>query len=126
MKDIIQLAQWLEMAKFTKFWQEAENLEKLNEVKDWKASIRNFIAGVVSHTYRSIRSEPLMELLSCEKSELDKIAKDQGWSRSKEDKDTIVVNTDEVESIKLEELQKASTKMTLDQYRNLFVAASGA
>eukprot|EP00929_Paragymnodinium_shiwhaense_P031068 TRINITY_DN17490_c0_g1_i1.p2 TRINITY_DN17490_c0_g1~~TRINITY_DN17490_c0_g1_i1.p2 ORF type:complete len:218 (-),score=87.32 TRINITY_DN17490_c0_g1_i1:289-942(-) len=126
LKDVIQLAQWLEMAKFTKFWQEANACEKLNPVKDWKVSIRNFIAGVVSHTYRSIQSAPLMELLSCDKGELDKIAKEQGWTRAKDDKETIVVNTAEFESIKLEELQKAQTKMTLEQYRTLFTAASGA
>jgi len=126
MKEIIQLAQWLEMAKFTKFWAEAGNCEKLNQVSGWKASVQKFIAGVVAHTYRSIKSDLLMELLSCDKKELETIIKEQGWSRSKDDKETIVVNTDEFESLKIEEMQKAATKMTLDQYRTLFAAASSA
>eukprot|EP00928_Gymnodinium_smaydae_P050295 TRINITY_DN33868_c0_g1_i1.p1 TRINITY_DN33868_c0_g1~~TRINITY_DN33868_c0_g1_i1.p1 ORF type:complete len:216 (+),score=56.46 TRINITY_DN33868_c0_g1_i1:131-778(+) len=124
LKDMVQLAQQLEMAKFSKFWKDAEACESLKKAKGWKTSIQGFIAGVVSATYRSIRSEKLMELLSMSKGELDSLAKERGWTRSPEDKELIVVNKASFESVKVE--PKAATNMSLDQYHTLFLAAASA
>merc|ERR1719343_935768 len=48
LKDMVQLAQQLEMAKFSKFWKDAEAMEQLKPAKGWKQAVRSFIAGVVS------------------------------------------------------------------------------
>eukprot|EP00928_Gymnodinium_smaydae_P088766 TRINITY_DN72809_c0_g1_i1.p1 TRINITY_DN72809_c0_g1~~TRINITY_DN72809_c0_g1_i1.p1 ORF type:complete len:217 (-),score=58.43 TRINITY_DN72809_c0_g1_i1:92-742(-) len=118
------LAKQLEMAKFPKFWKDAEGMEQLNAAKGWKEAIRKFIAGVVSATYRSIRIDQLTELLSMTAKELEVVIKERGWTRSKEDKDIIVVNKASFESAKVE--VKPQTNMSIDQYRTLFMAATSA
>lgn len=126
LKDIMQLAQQLEMAKFVKFWKDAEGVEALTQAKGWKEKIRSFIAGVVSATYRSIKSEQLLELLNLPKGELDAMIKAQGWQRSKEDKETVTVNTATFESVVKAEKEPTETTMSLDQYRTFFLAATSA
>eukprot|EP00931_Biecheleriopsis_adriatica_P005278 TRINITY_DN106802_c0_g1_i1.p1 TRINITY_DN106802_c0_g1~~TRINITY_DN106802_c0_g1_i1.p1 ORF type:complete len:218 (+),score=66.81 TRINITY_DN106802_c0_g1_i1:90-743(+) len=123
LKPVIKLSQQLEMAKFKAFWKEAETVEVLKKAKGWEESVRDFISGVISNMYRSIRSEQLMELLNISKKEdLDARIKKQSWTRSKEDKDLVVVNTASFESIRVD--VKGPTNMSLDQYKSLFFAAS--
>eukprot|EP00928_Gymnodinium_smaydae_P059896 TRINITY_DN43372_c0_g1_i1.p2 TRINITY_DN43372_c0_g1~~TRINITY_DN43372_c0_g1_i1.p2 ORF type:complete len:216 (+),score=72.96 TRINITY_DN43372_c0_g1_i1:129-776(+) len=124
LKELTQLAQQLEMAKFSKFWKDAEAVEQLNKAKGWKEAVRNFIIGVVSATYRSVKCDQLMELLNMSKSELDALVKAQKWERSKEDANVVVVNKASFASVKVE--TKTNTNMSLDQYRTLFMAATSA
>lgn len=123
LKEVIQLAQWLEMAKFTKFWKDAEAVEALGQATGWQDAVRSFIGGVISSTYRSIKGSQLIELMNVEASGVDAIIKAQGWSRSKEDKDLVIVNTASFESVAVE--PQASTNISLEQYQTLFMAASG-
>jgi len=119
------LAQQLEMAKFKAFWKEAESVEALSKAKGWQAAVRSFIAGVVSSTFRSIRQEQLIELLNITAKELDAMITERGWTRSKEDKQVVTVNTSTFESIaKAVEKPKEPTNMTMDQYRQLFTASA--
>merc|ERR1712217_665769 len=75
-------------------------------------------AGVVSATYRSIKSDELIELLNISKTDLDKLVKERGWTKSKEDKEKIVVNTASFESAQ-QVKPKGPTNMSLDQYKTL-------
>mmetsp|Transcript_26817 Transcript_26817/g.61087 ORF Transcript_26817/g.61087 Transcript_26817/m.61087 type:complete len:217 (+) Transcript_26817:73-723(+) len=125
LKDVVKLAQQLEMAKFKAFWKETESVEILGQAKGWQAAVRSFVAGVVASTYRSIKVEQLAELLNLQPgAELEAIIKEHAWTRSKEEKDTIVVNTHSFESVRVE--VKQPTNMSLDQYRTLFAAANSA
>mmetsp|Transcript_80132 Transcript_80132/g.201608 ORF Transcript_80132/g.201608 Transcript_80132/m.201608 type:complete len:216 (+) Transcript_80132:73-720(+) len=123
-REVVQLAQQLEMAKFKSFWKMAAETEILNQVTGWRASVQKFIAGVVSATCRSIRSDELLELLDIKQPDLDKLVKERGWNRSKEDKQIIIVNTASFESKKV--VVKEATNMTLDQYRSFFLASNAA
>merc|ERR1711972_536040 len=112
-------------AKFKKFWKETEGVEALAQAKGWEKAVRGFIAGVVSSTYRSIRSEQLIDLLNLPAGELNGLIKERGWSRSKEDKEVVIVNTEKFESEKPKEIKKSQpTNMSLEQYRKLFLAAT--
>jgi translation initiation factor 3 subunit K len=122
LKAIVNLAQQLEMAKFKTFWKEAESVESLAKAVGWQNAVRGFIAGVISATYRSIRSEQVTELLNLPAAELESMMKERGWSRSKEDKDVLIVNTASFESVRVE--PKGPTNMSLDQYRKLHSAAT--
>lgn len=122
LKDIIGLARQLEMAKFKTFWKEAEDVVLLNEAKGWQDAVRKFIAGVVSATYRSIKKDQLAEILNLQASGLAPLIKERGWTNSKEDKETVIVNTNAFESVVKE--PKASTTMALDEYKQLFKAAA--
>ena len=51
LKEIMALAQQLEMAKFSKFWKDAESYDKLKQASGWQAKVQSFIAGVISNTY---------------------------------------------------------------------------
>jgi translation initiation factor 3 subunit K len=75
LKEVIQLAQWLEMAKFTKFWKDSENCKALEQAVGWQKAVQNFIAGVISSTYRSIKGDQLVELLNMEASGLEALIK---------------------------------------------------
>merc|ERR1712151_634851 len=44
LKDIMALAQQLEMAKFSKFWKDAETYDRLKEASKWQEKIQSFIA----------------------------------------------------------------------------------
>eukprot|EP00930_Biecheleria_cincta_P030058 TRINITY_DN2085_c0_g2_i1.p2 TRINITY_DN2085_c0_g2~~TRINITY_DN2085_c0_g2_i1.p2 ORF type:complete len:219 (-),score=59.91 TRINITY_DN2085_c0_g2_i1:140-796(-) len=127
LKPVISLAQQLEMARFKTFWKDSESVKALSRAKGWQEKVRDFISGVVSNMYRSIRSEQLLELLNLKENpkELDARIKKQGWSRSEEDKEVIVVNTASFESARVEAAQ-GPTHMTLEQYKSLFHAASAA
>mmetsp|Transcript_9438 Transcript_9438/g.17488 ORF Transcript_9438/g.17488 Transcript_9438/m.17488 type:complete len:217 (-) Transcript_9438:108-758(-) len=124
LKPVIQLSQKMEMAKFKSFWKESESVEALNRAKGWQEKVRDFIAGVIANMYRSIRSEQLLELLNLPEKDLDARIKKQEWSRSKEDKNIIIVNTATFESDRIE--PKGPNHMTLDKYKSLFFAASSA
>lgn len=125
LKDIRSLAQQLEMAKFSKFWQDAENYDALKQASGWEAKVQNFIAGVIGNTYRSIGSTQLMSLLHISsKKDLDELIKARGWTRSKEHKEIIIVNTASFESARVE--VKEHDTMSLDQYKTLFMASSVA
>merc|ERR1712187_368587 len=122
LSDVVKLAQQLEMAKFKGFWKMAGESELLSQVTGWQNAVRGFIAGVVAATYRSIRSDELCELLNFTKPDLEKLTKERGWTKSKEDKERIIVNTASFESKKVK-VKKEPTNMTLDQYRTLFSAS---
>merc|ERR1711972_788591 len=125
LREVVQLAQQLEMAKFKHFWKMAAEAEILKQVTGWRAAVQKFIAGVVSATCRSIRSEELLELLDVKQAELDKIMKERGWSQSKEDKQIVIVSNASFES-KQRVVVKEDTNMTLDQYRSFFLASNSA
>merc|ERR1712046_172046 len=118
LKDIVGLARQLEMAKFKTFWKDAEEVALLNEAKGWQDAVRNFIAGVVSATYRSIKKDQLAELLNLPVNGLAPLIKERGWNLAKDDKETVIVNTNAFESVVKE--PKASTTMALEEYKSLF------
>merc|ERR1712146_246643 len=92
--------------------------------KKWQEAIREFVCGVVSSTYRSIRAEQLAELLNLPSKDLDAVVKANGWKRSKDDKEVIIVRENATfENARAE--PKTSTTMSLDTYRQLFMASSG-
>mmetsp|Transcript_64113 Transcript_64113/g.139475 ORF Transcript_64113/g.139475 Transcript_64113/m.139475 type:complete len:219 (+) Transcript_64113:65-721(+) len=125
LKSIMDLAQQLEMAKFKTFWKDSADVSVLSVAIGWESAIRKFIAGVVSSTYRSIKADQLRELLNLEKGKLDAYIEESGWSRSKTEKDIVIVSEATFqEPVRVE--PKPSTNMTLDQYRTLFMAASSA
>lgn len=128
MKNVTELASELELAKFKSFWKKAESVEALKKASGWEAAIRSFIAGVISSTYRSVKSDQVAELLSLPASELDAMVKEQGWSRSKDDKSTLIVNTEKFESKRLAEAKASQEpkRVSMDQYRKLFAAATSA
>jgi len=141
LKDPIKLSQHLEMAKFKAFWKAAEEQvtaakepdsegketfgKGLVRAKKWQEAIQDFVCGVVSTTYRSIRCEQLAELLNLPATDIEKIIKAKGWTRKADDKEVIVVREDaSFEKARAE--PKASTAMSLDMYKQLFNAASSA
>jgi translation initiation factor 3 subunit K len=128
LKEVTDLATQLELAKFKSFWKMAEGVEKLKKATGWESSVRLFIAGVISSTYRSVKAKQILDLLNLPESELDGMMKQQGWSKSKEDKEAVIVNTEKFESKRLEQERATQqpTNMSLDQYRKLFTAATNA
>mmetsp|Transcript_23111 Transcript_23111/g.37166 ORF Transcript_23111/g.37166 Transcript_23111/m.37166 type:complete len:219 (+) Transcript_23111:80-736(+) len=123
LKDVVKLSQQLEMAKFKAFWKDSEAITSLQKAAGWQESVRDFIAGVISTMYRTIREEQLLEALNLPAKELDARVKKQGWSRSKEDKAIITVNTASFESAS-QVGPKGPSNMTMDQYKSLFFAAA--
>eukprot|EP00933_Yihiella_yeosuensis_P061145 TRINITY_DN63970_c0_g1_i1.p1 TRINITY_DN63970_c0_g1~~TRINITY_DN63970_c0_g1_i1.p1 ORF type:complete len:222 (+),score=71.95 TRINITY_DN63970_c0_g1_i1:104-769(+) len=125
LKEVVGLARQLEMAKFKSFWKESANNAALAKAKGWDNSVRDFIAGVVSNTYRSIKSNELLELLNLPAKDLDAMIKKQSWSRSKENKDLVVVNTSSFESVSVEPKKAAATQnLSFDSYKSLVKAAA--
>mmetsp|Transcript_145955 Transcript_145955/g.254683 ORF Transcript_145955/g.254683 Transcript_145955/m.254683 type:complete len:220 (+) Transcript_145955:96-755(+) len=127
LKDPIRLAQHLEMAKFKAFWKDAEVCEALGKAKGWQDAVRQFVAGVVSSTYRSIRSDQLADLLNLPAGELGPVVTKQGWTWSKDDSELVIVREQAAfESANVETKVQQTSAMTLDMYRQLFVASTGA
>merc|ERR1719433_2316046 len=126
LREVCQLAQQLEMAKFKTFWKESESVECLSQAVGWEAAVRKFIAGVVSSTYRSIKADQLTELLNLSRDdrEVEALLKERGWTFSEDDPDVIIVSTSTFENVTVE--PKPPSHMSLDQYRALFGAATGA
>jgi len=135
LKDPIRLSQHLEMAKFKAFWKAAEEqvaaakesesseAQGISRAKKWQDAVRQFIGGVVSCTYRSIKCDQLADLLNLPVADLAPVIKANSWDRSKEDKDVIIVRDNaSFETARAE--PKASTTMSLDMYRQLFMASS--
>jgi len=137
LKDPIRLAQHLEMAKFKAFWKMAEEqvaaakaadgdkVTGISRANKWQDSIRQFICGVVSSTYRSIKCDRLADLLNLQVKDLDTAIKANSWVRSKEDKDVIIVRESATFETARDEPKAAST-MSLDMYKQLFNASSSA
>mmetsp|Transcript_16881 Transcript_16881/g.34439 ORF Transcript_16881/g.34439 Transcript_16881/m.34439 type:complete len:218 (-) Transcript_16881:206-859(-) len=126
LRDVVHLAQQLQMAKLKAFWKEAADVKVLSQAQGWEKAVRTFVMGVVASTYRSIKVEQLSELLNLPAGpELEGVIKEQAWTRSEEDKDIVVVSTKSFEGpVSVE--PKPPTIMSLEQYRTLFQAASGA
>jgi len=135
LKDPIKLSQFLEMAKFKAFWKAAEEqvaaskedpeVGGLVRAKKWQEAIRAFVCGVVQTTYRSIKADQLADILNLPAKDIEAIIKANSWTRSKEDKEVIIVREDaSFENASAE--PKASAAMSLDMYRQLFMASSGA
>merc|ERR1712151_202438 len=133
----MELARLLETAKFKAFWKTAQQqidsakeseggeVQGLSRAQGWQTAVRKFVAGVVSSTYRSIRCDQLADLLNIQVSELTPVIKENNWVKSKEDKDVIIVREDtSFETARAE--PKERTTMSLDMYRQLFMASSGA
>eukprot|EP00927_Polykrikos_kofoidii_P043152 TRINITY_DN3720_c0_g4_i1.p1 TRINITY_DN3720_c0_g4~~TRINITY_DN3720_c0_g4_i1.p1 ORF type:complete len:221 (+),score=37.75 TRINITY_DN3720_c0_g4_i1:61-723(+) len=125
LKEVLHLAQWLELAKFTKFWKDAENAESLKQAVGWQTSVRNFIAGVISATYRSVKIDQLAELLNLPAADMEPFIKERGWSRHKDDAQIVVVNAAAFVTVRAEPTKPSST-MSLEQYRTLYMAATSA
>eukprot|EP00441_Pelagodinium_beii_P026953 CAMPEP_0197654450 /NCGR_PEP_ID=MMETSP1338-20131121/38856_1 /TAXON_ID=43686 ORGANISM="Pelagodinium beii, Strain RCC1491" /NCGR_SAMPLE_ID=MMETSP1338 /ASSEMBLY_ACC=CAM_ASM_000754 /LENGTH=217 /DNA_ID=CAMNT_0043229893 /DNA_START=63 /DNA_END=716 /DNA_ORIENTATION=- len=126
LKPVLTLSQQLEMAKFKSFWKQSETVEALARAKGWEEKVRDFISGVISNMYRSIRSEQLNDLLNLSAGkDLDARIKQMGWNRSKEDKDLIIVNTKTFEST-VTVVQTGPANLPFDQYKSLFFASSAA
>jgi translation initiation factor 3 subunit K len=134
LKDPIRLSQHLEMAKFKAFWKIAEEQVAaakesgsnggICRAKKWQDDIRGFICGVVSSTYRSIQCDQLGDLLNLPAADLAPVIKANNWVRSKEEKDVITVRENASFETKVE--TKDTTTMSLDMYRQLFLASNGA
>eukprot|EP00927_Polykrikos_kofoidii_P043151 TRINITY_DN3720_c0_g3_i2.p1 TRINITY_DN3720_c0_g3~~TRINITY_DN3720_c0_g3_i2.p1 ORF type:complete len:221 (+),score=57.10 TRINITY_DN3720_c0_g3_i2:3-665(+) len=125
LKEVLHLAQWLELAKFTKFWKDAESVEALKQAVGWQTAVRNFIAGVVSATYRSIKIDQLADLLNLPSGDMEPFIKEQGWTHSNDDKEVVVVNVATFTTVQAEP-KAASSTMSLEQYRTLYMAATSA
>jgi len=125
LKPVLTLAQQLEMAKFKSFWKQTESVEALSRAKGWEERVRDFISGVISNMYRSIRSDQLTELLNLPTKDLDARIKQQGWARSKEDNGLVIVNTKTFESSVMV-VETGPSNLPFDQYKSLFFASSAA
>jgi len=137
LKSIDKLSQHLEMAKFKAFWKTAEEqvaaakeaeggeAAGISRAHGWQDAVRRHVCGVVNSTYRSIRCDQLADLLNLQVSDLNAVIKENSWVRSKDDKDVIIVRENaSFETARAE--PKATTTMSLDMYRQLFMASSGA
>merc|ERR1719263_1536097 len=130
----MELARLLETAKFKAFWKTAQQqidaakdaeggeVRGLARAKGWQTAIRKFVAGVVSNTYRSIRCDQLADLLNLPVSELNPVIKENGWSQSKEEKDVVLVRENASFEVTAEPKEQAT--MSLEMYRQLFMASS--
>mmetsp|Transcript_93755 Transcript_93755/g.148027 ORF Transcript_93755/g.148027 Transcript_93755/m.148027 type:complete len:228 (+) Transcript_93755:75-758(+) len=134
LEDAADLARFLETCKFKAFWKEAhqqvENAKEkpdtgLARAKGWETAVRKFVASVVSSTYRSIRCDQLAELLSLQAADLAPIIKENGWVKSKDDKDLIIVRENASFENTRSEPKERST-MSLEMYKKLFNASSSA
>mmetsp|Transcript_34708 Transcript_34708/g.79549 ORF Transcript_34708/g.79549 Transcript_34708/m.79549 type:complete len:220 (-) Transcript_34708:104-763(-) len=128
LKDVIKVAQQLEMCKFKAFWKDAEGedvVKVLNRAKGWQASVRKFICGVVTSTYRSISRSSLADLLNVKSEGLKEFLEANKWTASKDDKETIIVNSASFKSAHTEK-KSGPQVMSLDQYRSLFTASTSA
>ncbi|XP_065357288.1 eukaryotic translation initiation factor 3 subunit K [Calliphora vicina] len=82
-QTIIELADILERADFTLFWQRAEvNKSIFRHIQGFHDSIRKFVCHVVNITFQTIRRDLLKEMLGgIEDSSVDKWMKQYGWKR---------------------------------------------
>lgn len=82
-QTIIDLADILERADFTLFWQRAEvNKSIFRHIQGFHDSIRKFVCHVVNITFQTIRRDLLKEMLGgIEDSLVDKWMKQYGWKR---------------------------------------------
>lgn len=77
LRKVVELAHLLEMTKFNQFWREAESANNeaerpiLDECKNWRGKIRDFIAEVVTLTYQSIDMSDFAELTNLKGKEAD-------------------------------------------------------
>uniref|UniRef100_A0A1L8EEC9 Eukaryotic translation initiation factor 3 subunit K n=1 Tax=Haematobia irritans TaxID=7368 RepID=A0A1L8EEC9_HAEIR len=80
-QTIIDLADILERADFTLFWQRADmNTMLFRHITGFHDSIRKFVCHVVGITFQTIRKDLLKELLGgIEDSTLEKWVKQNGW-----------------------------------------------
>merc|ERR1719261_533636 len=69
LRKVVELAHLLEMTKFNQFWRESSPI--LDECKNWRGKIRDFIAEVVSLTYQSIDMSDFAELTNLKGKEAD-------------------------------------------------------
>lgn len=123
LRQPINLAQQLEMAKFNAFWKDAEGVEILSQAVGWQSAVHSFIAGVVTSTYRSIRSKQLFDYLNVTEEELGPLLKENGWYWSKEDPNIVIVNASGFETTHAEVKPKTPDSLSLDVYQTLFTAS---
>merc|ERR1719353_810037 len=71
LRKVVELAHLLEMTKFNQFWREAESSGELDECKNWRGKIRDFITEVVTLTYQSIDLSDFCELTNLKGKEAD-------------------------------------------------------
>merc|ERR1711966_154313 len=101
--------------------EEGSEVLGISRAKGWQAAVRTFVCGVVNSTYRSIRKDQLADLLNMKVDELSAVIKENKWSPSKEDKEVIIVRENATFEITAE--PKAASTMSLDMYRQLFMAS---
>lgn len=123
LKDVMKLATLLETAKFKQFWKEADSVELLKQAKGWEASVRKFVASVVSATYRAIGTAALAELLNLKENSKEMLAilKEHEWqSEGKK----VLVNPTLVSApeANAQEANQVSTALSLDEYKRLMAA----
>mmetsp|Transcript_14097 Transcript_14097/g.21282 ORF Transcript_14097/g.21282 Transcript_14097/m.21282 type:complete len:216 (-) Transcript_14097:114-761(-) len=122
-QNVFELAQQLEMAKFANFWKLAAEIDRLDAYGGWKDQVRKFIMGVITATFRSISKEDLKEFLNVDDAELEKLAKEQKWTESKENPNVFVVNTATFDTVKVQEPSEPRT-LSMETYTKLFAAAA--
>merc|ERR1712118_360038 len=71
LRKVVELAHLLEMTKFQQFWREAESSKELDECKNWRGKIRDFITEVVTLTYQSIDLGDFADLTNLKGKEAD-------------------------------------------------------
>ncbi|CAK0907502.1 unnamed protein product [Prorocentrum cordatum] len=131
LKSVTELASELELAKFKSFWKKTESVEGLKKAAGFQ------MAGCHPqlHCRRHLLDVPLCQERpgrrlaepACRRAGCDGEG-DQGWSRTKDDKNTLIVNTEKFESKRLAEAKASQEpkRIGMDQYRKLFAAATSA
>ncbi|XP_023217544.1 eukaryotic translation initiation factor 3 subunit K-like [Centruroides sculpturatus] len=71
-KEIIELHDLLEMAKFREFWKKIKTMKEINTITGFEDSIRKFICHIINITYQRVSKSELAELLgNLEDNQLD-------------------------------------------------------
>lgn len=90
---LVELAKLLETSKFAAFWEKSRNEDlkiKLDDVKGFKESVRQYITSVLTCAYKRVNRGVLQASLDTQEGtpELDMILKREGWI---EDDEAMVV-----------------------------------
>ncbi|XP_067120890.1 eukaryotic translation initiation factor 3 subunit K [Centruroides vittatus] len=79
-KEIIELHDLLEMAKFKEFWEKIATMKDINTINGFEDSIRKFICHIINITYQRVSKSELAVLLgNVEESQLATWMSKYGW-----------------------------------------------
>jgi len=108
---LITLANLLESSQFEAFWVQM-NLckEFFDKIPGFYDSIRGFIIGLVSQTYRTISKATLSELVNMKGTDLDALVNARDWKQSSSDDTVTFPTTDEI-TAKQKKLSSEHTKI---------------